>query len=172
VKTVPRLERAKHAWASQFAGLSQVEVDERVRGFATIVRAIAEHGMLSPERFAEAMGLDVSRAEELFAGLGAIGMQSDGTGNIVGAALTTQESPHKLRVGGKDLYAWCALDTLFIPGLLGEIADVESVCPTTGEPIRLRISPECVETCEPPDPWVSVFLPGGTSRQTGPASPT
>jgi alkylmercury lyase len=169
---VSRLERAKRAWAGQFAGLSQVEIDDRVRGFATIVRAIARSGALSPERFAEVMGVGVSRAEELFADLEAIGMQSDGTGNIVGAALTTQASPHKVRVGGKDLYAWCALDTLLIPGFLGETTDIESVCPISGGPVRLRVSPDCVESCEPPDAWVSVFLPGGTSRKTGPASPT
>ncbi len=167
-----RLERALRAWAGQFAGLSQAEIDDRVRGFATIVRAIARSGAISPERFAEVMGIDVSRAEELVAYLGAIGMQSDDEGNIIGAALTTQASPHKVHVGGTDLYAWCALDTLFIPGLLGETADVESVFPVGGGSVRLRVSPDCVESCEPPDAWVSVFLPGRTSNKTGPASPT
>ena len=167
-----RLERAKRAWAGQFAGLSQVEIDDRVLGFATIVRSIARSGALSSERFADVMGVGVSRAEELLADLEAIGMQSDGTGNIVGAALTTQASPHEVRVGGKDLYAWCALDTLFIPGLLGESADIESVCPVSGGPVRLRVSPGRIESCEPADAWVSVFLPGSTLRKMGPASPT
>jgi hypothetical protein len=95
-----RVERAMHAWAGQFAGLSQPEIDDRVRGFATIVRVIARSGAISPERFAEVMGIDVSMAEELVADLGAIGMQSDDEGNIIGAALTTQASPHKVHVGG------------------------------------------------------------------------
>ncbi|MBW2233737.1 MAG: hypothetical protein JRG92_22745 [Deltaproteobacteria bacterium] len=166
------LERAERAWASNFAGLSPVEIDERVRGFATMVRAIAEYGVVSAERFAESMGLGVSRAEELFAELGRMGMQSDDAGNIVGAALTTRETPHRVRVAEKELYAWCALDTLFIPGLLGETADVESLCPISGEAIRLRVTPGSVESCDPSDAWLSVFLPGGSSRQTGPASPT
>jgi alkylmercury lyase len=169
---VSRLERAKRAWAGQFAGLSQAEIADRMRGFATIVRAIATSGGLSPERFAEAVGSGESSAEEFLADLGAIGMQFDRTGRIVGAALSTQESAHKVHVRGKNLYAWCALDTLFIPGLLGETADVESVCAVSGDPIRLRVSPDYVESCEPPDAWVSVFLPGDASRRTGPASPT
>jgi alkylmercury lyase len=167
-----RLESAIRAWSSQFAGLSQMEIDDRVRGFAAIVRAIAETGALSPERLAEVMGLDVSRAEELIADLGAIGMQSDAGGNVIGAALTTQASPHRVRVRGKDLYAWCALDTLFIPGLLGETADIESVFPVGGGSMRLRVAPDCIASCQSPDAWVSVFLPGGTSRTLGPASPT
>jgi len=52
-----------------------------------------------------------------------MGMESGDSGNIVGAALTTRETPHKVRLSGRDLYAWCALDTLFIPGLLGEDAE-------------------------------------------------
>jgi alkylmercury lyase len=160
------------AWAGQFATLSQAETDGRVRGFAAIVRAIAESGALSPERFAEVMGLDVSKAEELMADLEAIGMQSDDSGNIIGAALTTQVSPHRMRVGGKNLYAWCALDTLFIPGLLGQTVEIESVFPVGGGSVRLRVGPDRIESCEPPDVWVSVFLPGGASRKHGPASPT
>lgn len=171
-KGVSRVERATRAWAGQFAGLAQAEVDDRVRGFAAIVRSIASSGALSPGRFTEVMGLDVSRAEELIADLGAIGMQLDDKGNVIGAALTTQPSPHRVRVGGKDLYAWCALDTLFIPGLLGETADIESPSPVGGGSVQLRISPWRIESCEPPDAWVSVFLPGGTSPKIGPASPT
>ena len=117
------------------------------------------------------MGLDVSTAKEAFAGLSAVGMQTDENGSILGAASTARETPHKVRVAGKQLFAWCALDTLFIPGLLDEPADIESTCPSSGETIRLTISPERIDACEPSSTWLSVFLPGGSSRQLGPASP-
>jgi hypothetical protein len=100
---VSSLERAKRAWASNYAGLSQEAVHARVRGFAAIVRAIAEDGVVRPERFAEMMGLAVSRAEEVLAELGAIGMQTDESGNIVGAALTSLETQHRIRVAGRAL---------------------------------------------------------------------
>ncbi len=108
----------------------------------------------------------------MYEGLAAVGMQMDEPGNILGAALTARETPHKVRVAGKQLYAWCSLDTLFIPGLLGESADIESTCPSSGEAIRLTVSPGRIEACEPSSTWLSVFLPGRSSRQFGPASPT
>lgn len=137
-----------------------------------MVRGIAKDGHLSVERFAELMGLGVPEAKEFFDGLAAVGMQMDEDGNILGAALTARETPHKIRLAGKDLYAWCSLDTLFIPGLVGETAGIESTCPSSGETIRLTVSPARVEAAEPSSTWLSVFLPGASSRQVGPASPT
>lgn len=166
------LDDAKRAWASEYAGLSQAEIDQRARDFGAMVRGIAKDGHLSVTRFAEMMGLGVPQATELFEGLAAVGMQMDERANILGAALTARETPHKVRVAGKELYAWCSLDTLSIPGLLGETADIESTCPSSGEPIRLTVSAGGIERCEPSSTWLSVFLPGGSSRQLGPASPT
>ncbi len=76
--------------------------------------------------------------------------------------------------GGKELYAWCSLDTLFIPGLLGEDAEISSTCPVSGDPIRLRVTPAGVQNFSPPDAVVSIVLPnvGQESIRTGPASPT
>ena len=142
--------------------------------FTAMVRAVAAEGVLAVERFSELSGLAIPRARELFQELSAIGLESDESGNIVGAALTTRETSHAVRVAGKELYAWCALDTLFIPGLLAETAEVESTCPSSGETIRLTVSPESIEACELPGVWLSVFLPGvgSTGNQLGPASPT
>jgi alkylmercury lyase len=170
--TMSVLEETKLAWASDFAGLSERETDARVRGFTEIVRAIAIEGTLSPDGFAARMGLEAAQATELFSGLKAFGMQVDAEGNIVGAALTTLETPHRVRFDGKDLFAWCALDTLFIPGLLGKTVAVESTCPSSGETVRLSVSPDRIESVEPDGVWLSVFVPGGASRQVGPASPT
>jgi hypothetical protein len=90
------LKEAKKAWASGYSGLSQTEVDDRVRGFSALVRLIAEEGAVTPTRFAEYLGLDVSRAERVLVELEAVGMQTDDAGHIVGAALTTNETPHKV----------------------------------------------------------------------------
>ena len=167
------LEEAKRAWASSYEGLSQVRIDEHARGFTAIIRAVGEEGVLSARRFAELMRLPVPEANSLFQRLAAVGMQSDEQGNIVGAALTTLETSHRIYVGGKALFAWCALDTLFIPGLLRSTGEIDSTCPSSGEAIRLTVSPERVEACEPRGTWLSVFLPGVASgNQIGPASPT
>ncbi len=168
------LEDAKRAWASTYDGLSQDEIDQRVRGLTALVRAVLDEGAISPERFAKLLGLPVSSARELFSGLAAMGMQSDEDGNIVGAALTLRETPHRIHLNEQELYAWCALDTLFIPGLVGETAQVRSTCPVSGSEVSLTVSPAGVVAFEPAAAALSVVLPGLGSAPslTGPASPT
>ena len=168
------LEEAKRAWATHYLGLSQEEIDQHVLGFSELVRGIAHSGAVSPEVFASRLGIEPARANRLFARLSTMGIQVDGQGNVVGAALTARQTPHRVRVGGKELYAWCALDTLFIPGLLGEEGEVSSTCVVSGEPIRITVTPDGVRDFSPADAVVSIVLPdvGLSSIRTGPASPT
>ncbi len=169
-----RLEDARRAWAASYAGLRQEQIDQRVLGFAALVQGVARAGAVSPEEFASKLGIERSRAVELFADLAMLGVQVDEQGNVVGAALTARPTAHRVEVGDKELYAWCALDTLFIPGLLGEAAEVESRCPVSGESVRVSVTPDGVEDFSPPGAVVSVVLPGGgeSSAEIGPASPT
>jgi alkylmercury lyase len=168
------LEQAKRAWATNYAGLSQDQIDRLVLGFSTLVRGIAQAGAVSPQEFASQRGIEPSRAVDLFAGFAAMGVQVDEQGNVVGAALTARQTPHRVQVGGRDLYAWCALDTLFIPGLLGERASVESKCPVSGETVRITVRPDGVEDFSPAQAVVTVVLPSvdPSPAQIGPASPT
>ncbi len=167
------LEDAKKAWGRAYDGLSREEVNRRIRGFATLLRGIAHSGSVSPEEFADALGIDAAEAREIFSELAAAGMQLDADGNIAGAALTATKTPHAMRVRGRELYAWCALDTLFLPGLLGASAEVDSSCPVSGEKIHLSVSATGVSSHSPADAVLSVVLPGESSgAQTGPASPT
>ncbi len=168
------LDDAKRAWARSYEGLSEEDIDQRVLGFAALVQGIARAGAVSPEAFASTLGIEPSRAKELFARLETMGVQVDERGSIVGAALTARPTTHRVEVSGKTLYAWCALDTLFIPGLLGEKAEVESSCPVSGEAVRVTVTPDGVVDFSPAEAVVSVVLPGvgGATAQTGPASPT
>ena len=186
----PELEEAKRAWGADYAGLRQDEIDRRVLAFSTLVQEIARSGAVSPDEFASKLGIETSQAHDIFAGLARTGLQSDEQGNIVGVALTSRPTPHRVRLGGKmggetggeiggerggkELYAWCSLDTLFIPGLLGEDAEISSTCPVSGDPIRLRVTPAGVQNFSPADAVVSIVLPnvGQDSAHTGPASPT
>jgi len=58
-----------------------------------------------------------------------------------------------------ELHTWCAWDTLFLPELLGRTARVESACETSGQPVRLTVSPAAVESAEPAAPFVSFVAP-------------
>jgi alkylmercury lyase len=90
------------------------------------------------------------------------GVFLDGDGSVVGFwGLTIRRlSPtHRLVVKKRDLFAWCAWDTLFLPGILGDTARVESFCPTTGETISLVVSPSEVVDTSHPAAAVSFLLP-------------
>jgi alkylmercury lyase len=63
-----------------------------------------------------------------------------------------------LSVDGVSLSAWCAEDTLLLPAILGTTATIESPSPVSGHPIRLRVSPECVEEVSPAGAVVSLVL--------------
>jgi alkylmercury lyase len=70
----------------------------------------------------------------------------DDRGRIVGfGGLALAETPHRLEIDGRQLYGWCALDALFLPGLIGASARVTSACPVTGEGIALTVAPNGVE---------------------------
>lgn len=83
---------------------------------------------------------------------------------MVGLALTLNPTPHRFIVKGSTLYTWCALDAIFLPGLLGETAVVESACLTSGETIRLSVTPDSVVTYSPSTAVLSIAVPGLTYR--------
>ena len=85
-------------------------------------------------------------------------------GDPLAAALAAGETPSPELVAA----------AVFIPGLLGEEAVVSSRCPTSGETVRVTVTPDGVENFSPSDAVVSVVLPDGghSPAQIGPASPT
>jgi alkylmercury lyase len=87
-------------------------------------------------------------------------VQVDDDGAVVGAALTLRPTPHRFRVRGHDLYAWCGFDALFLPIVLGERAEVASTCPVTGEAIHLTVEADgTVSGAEPPGVVVGIVGP-------------
>ena len=91
------------------------------------------------------------------------GAELDGDGNLVGLALSLHPTPHKFRVAGRGLFAWCSLDTMFLPGLIGQTAEIESTCPVTGANIRLTVSPDGPSDVNPVETALSIVIPGGMS---------
>lgn len=83
----------------------------------------------------------------------------DAEGRITGSALTLNPTPHHYETGGIRLYTWCALDTLFLPAVLGRPARVTSPCHATGQPITLTISPGRITSVEPATAVVSLVTP-------------
>jgi alkylmercury lyase len=88
------------------------------------------------------------------------GVFFDDDNNVIGFwGITTREMPHRLAVNGHTSYAWCAWDTLFIPGLLDKTASVSSVCPVTGNRIELTVSPARADVADNKSLSVSFLMP-------------
>jgi alkylmercury lyase len=80
----------------------------------------------------------------------------DDQGRVVGLGLTLRPTPHRLELEGNALYAWCALDALLFPVLLGRQASIESPCRGTGDPMHIEVTPAGIEVVEPPSAVVSI----------------
>jgi alkylmercury lyase len=97
------------------------------------------------------------------------GVFSDGQQRIVGywglSLPAAYSSPHTLRTDGQLLSAWCAWDPLFLPQLIGHIADIESASPGDAGIVRLTITPQKVERVEPVGSQMSVLVPDAQEMQ-------
>jgi alkylmercury lyase len=89
---------------------------------------------------------------------------TDGQGRVTGfwgLAISELSPAHRYESGGQVLYAWCAWDTLFLPGRLGRAAHVTSACPVTGELIELTVTPTGVTETSHREAVVSFLRPDG-----------
>ena len=109
----------------------------------------------SPEEIAAASGKspqEVRSALDLFPSA-----EWDEQGRVVGLGLTLQLTPHRLELEGRTtLFAWCALDALLFPVILGRPASIESPCRGTGDPVHIEVTPTGIEAVEPPSAVVSI----------------
>ena len=116
------------------------EFDPREQRVAlSLYRLLAEGQRISPERLAQRAGLAAQEVEELLERWPGVYRED---GQVVGFwGLALDGMPHRLKVNGRELRAWCAWDTLFLPELIGAPARVESPCPATGETVALEVVP-------------------------------
>jgi Alkylmercury lyase len=68
---------------------------------------------------------------------------------------------HRIEVDWRRLTAWCAWDTLFLPGLLGRPARVSSRCPVTSEAISLTVTADGPHSVSPAGTVLSFLAPEG-----------
>ena len=85
--------------------------------------------------------------------------ERDADKNVFGImGLSLNDTPHRFYVNGARMSAWCALDTLFLPTVLGRTASVESKSPVSRERVRLTVSPKGVEEVDPAGTVVSMVI--------------
>jgi alkylmercury lyase len=123
-----------------------------------IVRELAHGRPITPEQVDQriaAFGLEQDASHRFLREL----TERDADDRIVGAiGLSLEDHPHRVRVDGVSLSAWCALDTLFLPALLQHVATIVSPSPMTHAMIRLRVSPERLEDVDPAGAVISIVL--------------
>lgn len=92
------------------------------------------------------------------------GVYRDDEGRLVGfwgAAIEKMDPEYRLIAEGKTTYAWCALDTLFIPSVIGKTVRVESTDPISGEPVSLVVDRDGARDVSPAGAVVSMVIPDG-----------
>jgi alkylmercury lyase len=138
---------------------AMVTLDTREQELALgLYRKLAEGEPVS----AAALAADLGHQEAEVAGAleGWPGLFRAEDGRVISFwGLAIPEMPHSFRVGGHQLFTWCAWDALFIPELIGQAAEVESRSPASDEEVRLIVEPNAVREVEPESAVVSMLPP-------------
>lgn len=127
-----------------------------------LLRALASGQPVSRTYIASALMMsshDVQTALNTFADI-----VYDDAGDIVACGLSLLPTPHCFKINNKELYTWCALDTLMYPVALDLTAQIESHCPVTGVAVRLTVTPTGISQVSPDGVVVSIVMP---TDQTG-----
>jgi alkylmercury lyase len=126
----------------------------------TVYRALARGVPVSELALAEQTGLSPSSVAATLASWP--GVFRDEENSIVsfwGLALPTM--PHAIQVHGVHLHAWCAWDTLFLPGILQAVAQVRSRDPHSHEKVELVVTPDGIAERSHAHIVVSFLVPDG-----------
>ncbi|MGE7225812.1 organomercurial lyase MerB (plasmid) [Paenibacillus urinalis] len=129
--------------------------------FRPLLQMLAEGEPVIVEDIAKVTEKPVEEVRKVLQSLPSV--ELDEQGRVVGFGLTMVPTPHSFKVDRKKLYAWCALDTLMFPALIGRSVHIESPCHGTGKPVRLTVEPEHVVSVEPSTAVVSIVTPDDMS---------
>ncbi|WP_158089868.1 organomercurial lyase MerB [Mycobacterium kyorinense] len=119
-----------------------------------MIRLVAEGRPVALERLATVSGVPVAEIDSWLRAQP--GTDWDDDGRLLGFGLTQRPTRHRYIVDGRGLFTFCAADALIFTPILGRPATVESSCLTTGQPIRVELTPEAVTSVDPPTTVVSV----------------
>lgn len=133
VMTTPSITDLKDTWTRRSFSTNELS---RVG-----IELLADGKPVTADALAEATGMSVDDSISYIESAQRSGYQVE-DGAVVGAALTLRPTQHRFRVRGNDLYAWCGFDTLFLPIMLDERAEVTSTCPVSGTEIKLTVEPD------------------------------
>lgn len=144
--------------ADMIAGLLPALSDNERRLSLMLYRLLSHGSPVAAEQIAKALNMPLEVVLNILDGWP--GVYYNAEGQITGYwGLTINKAGYQFEVDGVKLYTWCAWDTLFIPGIIGKTARVESTCPVTKEKISLTIGPDGIQSVAPTDVYVSFVTP-------------
>ena len=115
------------------------------------------------EGFVSDLGIEPGEADQFLRQMS----ERDADDSIVGImGLSLNDHPHKFTVNGIPMSTWCAVDTLFLPAMLGQTAAIESESPLSKETVRVTVSPEGVQTSQPAEAVVTIVVPKETDMSS------
>jgi alkylmercury lyase len=145
-----------------------LELDLRVT--IKTIQAIAKAEPVSPAQLATLWEMPSDHVKVILEQAKAKGqVEIDAQGNLVGAVLSLNPTNHQVSMGDSSVYAWCAYDAMYAPGVVGKPAQIISKDPVSDETIRISMTPDGVESVQPENAVVSV-VGAGTDMRAGPGS--
>lgn len=136
---------------------------ELVRRIVGLMRELALGRPVPRTRLDDLWSTSAEQTRRVLEQIEAVGMvELDTSGAVVASVITLRPTAHRFRIGDTVLHTWCAVDTLFMPGVLGATAAVVSTCAETGRQLQLGVAPHRLVECTPPGIHVSLVVPGIT----------
>jgi alkylmercury lyase len=135
------------------------------------MQALSKGKPISPSKLASLWEVPIEQVQSVLEAAVANGnAEIDSDGNLVGGILSLNPTSHRISMNDQQLYAWCAYDAIYAPGVVGQTARIESEDPVTGTLIRVVVTPEGVEEVQP-EGAVASIVKGNTDMRGGPESP-
>jgi alkylmercury lyase len=134
---------------------------EEQRVAVALYHELAKGRAVDCAQLARALGISAAESQALLrrASINDL-IYSDHQGHVLGfGGLAASPMHHRFEVDGRMLSTWCAWDSLFIPEILGRPARISSPDPESGELVRLVVTPDRIESAEPPGVAVSFVRP-------------
>lgn len=119
-------------------------------------RLLAEGRTASPAEIGEASGLPLDAVETALRDFGDVEWTADGL--VEGLGLTRRETPHRIRIGERNLYTWCAMDTLIAVAILDRPVRIESPDGAIGAPLQVEADGRRILAAHPPSIVVSWYV--------------
>jgi alkylmercury lyase len=162
-KTAPRRVETSVESVSEAIKGAMPLLDATDRQIAAAVYRLMSLGKpVEPAAISGAVGIDVDHVKAKLASWP--GVYRDKRGRVAGFwghAIAKLDPEYRLSAGGQTTFAWCALDTLFIPGIIGKTVRVDATDPISGQPISILVDHAGARGVSPAGTVMSVVVPDG-----------